>query len=356
MSIDVDGLLTEISPDTPCGENLEYDPEFVELERAAAGTPETQFSEAEPPNWKDVRNRAKDLCARTKNLRVLLYLGAAELHMDGIPGFRDVLSAMKGVLERFWDHVYPQLDAEDDNDPMERMNAIAGLAPPADSRSDPIGIRDGVLDAPLCKSKQAGEFSLRQILIARGELSPAPGQGAGTAVTDMGLISAAFEDTDIDHLRAISAAAGEAAELVSQIDTLLTEKVGAAAAISLDSLSHLLVQARTEVDAALERRGYGSGADGGVPAAAATGGAASQPAPALSGSINSQQDVLRAFDKISEYYERQEPSSPVPILIKRARRLVGKSFVDIIRDMTPDSMRNVDLIAGTQAGQDSTAT
>ena len=89
----------------------------------------------------------------------------------------------------------------------------------------------------------------------------------------------------------------------------------------------------------------------GTPAAAA----AAQPRQSLSGTINSQQDVLRAFDKICDYYERQEPSSPVPILIKRARRLVGKSFVDIIRDMTPDSMSNVDLIAGTQAEQDAGA-
>ena len=353
MSINIEGLLAEISPDAPCGENLEYDPAFTELERVAAGTPETQFSDAEPPDWKDVRTHANALCERTKDLRVLLYLAASELHLDGITGLRDVLKVIKGTLEDYWERVYPLLDAEDNNDPLERMNALANLAPPAESRDDPIGIRDGILDAPLCDSRQAGKFTLRDILISRGEFAAPEGEGA--TVADSALINAAFEDTDIEELRTIGGAAGECAELVTEIDKYLTEKVGTAAAISLDSLIHILVQARIEVEDALERRGYGSGASDdaadGTPAAAA----AAQPRQSLSGTINSQQDVLRAFDKICDYYERQEPSSPVPILIKRARRLVCKSFVDIIRDMTPDSMSNVDLIAGTQAEQDAGA-
>ena len=49
---------------------------------------------------------------------------------------------------------------------------------------------------------------------------------------------------------------------------------------------------------------------------------------------------------IIHHYERREPSSPVPLLIKRAKRLVDKSFVDIIRDLSPDAISQVQMVSG----------
>ena len=46
------------------------------------------------------------------------------------------------------------------------------------------------------------------------------------------------------------------------------------------------------------------------------------------------------------YYEKNEPSSPVPVLIKRAKRLVGADFVSIIKDIAPNGMDNVEIVAG----------
>ena len=42
---DAEALLTDISPESPCGEDLSYDIEFLELERLAQGTEETQVGE-----------------------------------------------------------------------------------------------------------------------------------------------------------------------------------------------------------------------------------------------------------------------------------------------------------------------
>ncbi|MDZ4136484.1 MAG: type VI secretion system protein TssA, partial [Paracoccaceae bacterium] len=65
-----------------------------------------------------------------------------------------------------------------------------------------------------------------------------------------------------------------------------------------------------------------------------------------SGAINTQNDVRNAIDRIISYYARQEPSSPLPILLERAKRLVGADFMTIIRDMAPDGRDNVKLIGG----------
>ena len=74
-----------------------------------------------------------------------------------------------------------------------------------------------------------------------------------------------------------------------------------------------------------------------------------QAGPALSGAVNSAQDVINALDKICDYYNRREPSSPIPLLLKRARRLVGKSFADIIQDLSPDAMNQIKVISGANA-------
>ncbi len=67
---------------------------------------------------------------------------------------------------------------------------------------------------------------------------------------------------------------------------------------------------------------------------------------ALSGEIGSRADVVRVLDKICEYYERFEPASPVPMFMKRAKRLVTMSFVDVIKDLAPDAMARIEVFAG----------
>ncbi|MGV8370865.1 hypothetical protein ACV33F_30545, partial [Pseudomonas aeruginosa] len=50
--------------------------------------------------------------------------------------------------------------------------------------------------------------------------------------------------------------------------------------------------------------------------------AVAAPAPRASGEIANREDVLRQLDRLLEYYVRHEPSSPVPVLLKRAKTLV----------------------------------
>jgi len=56
--------------------------------------------------------------------------------------------------------------------------------------------------------------------------------------------------------------------------------------------------------------------------------------------------VVRVLDKICEYYERFEPTSPVPIFMQRAKRLVTMNFVDLIKDLAPDAMSRIEVFTG----------
>ena len=73
---DVDALLAEISPDAPCGEDISYDADFLELERLARGKAEAQvgdyFQESEEPDWKQVYRLSLELLARSRDLRLIL--------------------------------------------------------------------------------------------------------------------------------------------------------------------------------------------------------------------------------------------------------------------------------------------
>ena len=58
--------------------------------------------------------------------------------------------------------------------------------------------------------------------------------------------------------------------------------------------------------------------------------------------------VIRTLDKICDYYKRYEPSSPVPFMLKRAKKLVTMDFVELLRDLAPNATEQTDLIFGLQ--------
>ena len=169
MGIAVDKILEPISADTPCGENLEYDPAFGELERAARGKEEHVSGDkvipAEPPNWANVADAAETLLERTKDLRVALYLTQAALNQEGMPGLAAGLRLTHGLLQNFWDSVYPELDKDDNDDPTLRLNSLA----PLEHRP---GVLNDLVRVPLVSSRAAGRYSLRDVRLASGEAAP----------------------------------------------------------------------------------------------------------------------------------------------------------------------------------------
>jgi len=338
-TIELDRLIEDISPDSPCGENLEYDKDFVLLEQSTRGKAEQQFGDtivpAEEPDWAEVRRLALDLCQRTRDLRVFDYLARASVRTHGYAGLNDALAMVRRSLERHWDSIHPQLDPDDDNDPTARVNIIGSLC---DAQTMLLGIRQ----APLVQSRGFGRFGLRDIAIASGEI-PAP---AGMeAPPTMQAIEGAFLDSSLEDLQATADAVRSAAEQARAIENLVTEKVGAGNAASLDPLSKLLKEAGRAIDTRLAARGVGT-AEGG--AARANGHALNGEAAPLSvsGQLQSRDDVVRMLDKLCEYYARAEPSSPVPLLLQRAKKLVPMNFMEIVKDLIPDAVATAEMYRG----------
>jgi type VI secretion system protein ImpA len=62
--------------------------------------------------------------------------------------------------------------------------------------------------------------------------------------------------------------------------------------------------------------------------------------------VESRQEVLELLDKICAYYEVFEPASPVPLLLKRAMRLVTMNFMEIIEELAPEGLSKVVMLCG----------
>ena len=78
--------------------------------------------------------------------------------------------------------------------------------------------------------------------------------------------------------------------------------------------------------------------------------AAAPPPRGLSGDILTREDVMKALDKICEYYARHEPASPVPLMAQRCKKLVTMSFIEILNEMAPDGVKQAQLVVGKADG------
>ena len=76
-------------------------------------------------------------------------------------------------------------------------------------------------------------------------------------------------------------------------------------------------------------------------------------APLQRGKSPVGEDVIRTLDRLCKYYEKYEPSSPLPLLLMRAKRLASMSFLDIIKDLSPDALTQARAVGGFDDGSGS---
>jgi type VI secretion system protein ImpA len=173
----------------------------------------------------------------------------------------------------------------------------------------------------------------------------------------MATIEAAFADVPPEQLQATAGALTEALSHVSAIENKVMNEVGATSAADFGPVIRQLREASRLVQEQLRRRGLA--ADGAAVNDSGESQAAEMPVGgtiasvgSVPGEIRSRQDVIAALGRIREYYERNEPSSPLPLLMMRAERLVNKSFIEILTDFAPEGVAQAKLIGGVKDDAD----
>ncbi|MBZ9866312.1 type VI secretion system protein TssA [Mesorhizobium sp. CA15] len=376
--IDLALWLNPLNGENPSGEDLRNDPAFHELERLAEpqlkvvhdgnGKPTSQPS---PVDWAAVLEKAEELRARGRDLRLLVIVARALANEEGLAGLAQGLTLIARTFEQYWDTMHPSLRTGAPRDAaLRRINAL-------------LDLQNGH-EGLLANLRQMVFFSPRAI-------GPISGRD---------LEQAALDERVMLQEAASGLGAAEKAALTSAHNQLLNRvRTGCAAQIdqAADVMTSLLADARAAiaaldaVDAALNARIDGHGAT--VPelkkflqrllttlernsgagatangAAKAAPQAAAEPAmPARNGHgaetmasvasaveastglpdrINSRDEVVKCLDLVVAFYDRTEPSSPIPHLARRVRRMVHMDFVELMEDLAPSGLKEFRLLAG----------
>ena len=231
--MDVPLLLTAVSATSPCGEDMEYDAQFLQLERDAKGQPERSMGDsilpAEPPEWRSIQQQSLDLLQRSKDLRITHFLLQSTLALQGVAGLAEVLTLIDALLRQYWADLHPRLDADDDNDPTVRINALTGLTCETNIRL----LRESILT----RSRTFGPVTLRAALNASGLQSFADEQLGNQQ------LNAAFLDSDPEQLQATRDALSAARAACEAIEQQVNDQVGSAQGVDLSALKQPLKQA-----------------------------------------------------------------------------------------------------------------
>ncbi|MCP1509625.1 type VI secretion system protein ImpA [Pseudomonas marginalis] len=317
---------------------MEYDAQFLQLERDAKGQPERSMGDsvlpAEPPDWRSIQQQSLDLLQRSKDLRITHFLLQSALALQGVAGLADALTLINALLREYWADLHPHLDADDDNDPTVRINALSGLTSDATIRL----LRESILT----RSRTFGPVSLRAALNASGLMS-FPDEQLGAQQ-----LNAAFLDSDPEQLQATRDALSTARTACEAIEQQVSDQVGSAQGVDLSLLKQPLKQALQILSqfvpsSETDSREPEAVSDDNAPSADF---AAAPVAPRPSGDIANRDDVLRSLDKILAYYSRYEPSSPLPVLLNRAKHLVHADFAAIVRNLIPDGISQFENLRG----------
>ena len=339
----IEGLLRPVSESAPCGQSLEdtqtlaaFDSYKLFGQQSSIGTRRAGQKEGEPPtppDWADMLEKSSSALASSKDLRVLAYYGAANLWLGGIVPFYDTLRAASGWLDAWFEGVYPKVD----EDIFFRTNALNNF-------NDRLAIIDAVRRAPLVTTRATGPISLRHVELATGVLPPTKEDGVPPKE---GEINAAFAAAPLADLRAQFEAVKGGLDALTAIDARMLAAGGVEATPNFDghsdkeklvSLRHQLKRIQEVLRAQIAARPDAAPAEAAADGEAAPGAAV--------GAIRNRQDAQRALDAVITFFAATEPSSPVPLFLERAKRLIDKNFLDVLQEIVPEALNAAKAAGG----------
>ncbi|MBD2802591.1 type VI secretion system protein TssA [Xenorhabdus sp. M] len=348
--MNIDQLLTPISPEFICGENLEYDDEFLRLEQMLVEKPEQQFGEiiipAESPNWGEVEKQAIYLLSRTKDLRIIIALMQSWLNLRGLCGYADGLNLLCRTLERHWIEVWPKLEFDGEYDPLQRLNTLATIE---DGSPCAITAQHSVLlksvsseltlqEAYLLLSGTVTDISNytggRPRLIKELKQKPEdPEMRATIAIRDHLTFLTEFirQHLSDDHVP-------ELQQFLKQLDTIIkffsspAPNAENAGNTGLRDQTSLMTQDTSE---GLEEKEKALTTPESIPSFAWQ---------AIE--ANDRDEARLLLEKVRTYFLRHEPSHPAPIMIERIQRLIDCDFMKIIHDLAPAGLNQLEIIFG----------
>src|ERR1035438_1958236 len=111
-------ILNPIAGDNPGGQSLRYAPVYDKIKEARREDDELAQGawqyERKVADWVQVSKLCQDAIAtQSKDLQLAVWLAEAQLKREGVRGFGEAVELCRGLLEKFWDNLYPELEDDD---------------------------------------------------------------------------------------------------------------------------------------------------------------------------------------------------------------------------------------------------
>ena len=339
-----DDLLNPIPGANPSGKNLRWTPDFEKIKEArrrddTASRGEWKFQLKEADYRAVIKLANEALATKTKDLLIAAWLTEALVQEEGFPGLTSGLDLLYGLVENFWDTVYPEAE---DGDVELRAAPLVWVA---EFRDMQMAVRNIPLTGngfDWLKYKESRavpsehdaaesepKAQARRDAVAEGKLIPeefdAAVSGTPSSYYDEFAAGADAALEAMDSLdRICQEKAGDAApsfralraavEEVQHTARMLLNKKREAGEVPADTAAPAPAEAETEVPQYYaEPAGYGGAAAAPVRA----------PAPAqtsLSAEPADREDAIGRVISAARFLRTENPYSPVSFLILRALR------------------------------------
>jgi type VI secretion system protein ImpA len=325
-----DDLLNPIPGENPSGESLRYAPVFEKIKEARR-----EEHEAYPEEWQVERKTAdyplvieltgEALANKSKDLQLAAWLTEAILRKEGYPGLKAGLELIRGLIENFWDTLYPELDdgdAEMRAAPLEWLGAFMEPAlrsvPLTGKGANWFQFRESRAVGYEAAADTEAKMAARNAAIAEGKMSGEEWDGA-VATTPKAFYAGMEETLDgtlevLESLKAIDADKfGDAAPSFGPMRTTIEE---------IRHTVHGLLRKKREVEPDEGAEASVAEESGEAPATEEETPAARGPAPRrpIAAEPADQDDAFQRVTAVAAYLRRNDPSSPLPYLLLRGLR------------------------------------
>jgi len=326
-------LFQPVSASQPAGEDITA--VILQLEQMlrydqSVGSKETEGKETEP-KWLEIDKLVRSALQRSKHVSAYVIFILVSMRFSGLQGFADGLELLSRNVCGYWEHLYPR-DAEDPTDLTLRFNALGNLVCPPYSNGDDYCFLVRLKALPICNLPGVGVVTFATL---------------GTQQSLAGTLESLAAEEKAAILSEIQAPAQRALAAVQAMETFL-EATAAQHRPAWEPLTTLL-QRLHDFTTSLAPPPAVSAPEAPVRpqnAVASQAAVLTQPVHVEPGVINSPEDVIRTLDKLCAYYEGSEPSSPIPLLLRRCKTLVSKDFLEILQEIQPEALAEIKKLAG----------
>ncbi|MEM9587654.1 MAG: type VI secretion system protein TssA [Planctomycetota bacterium] len=288
----------------------------------------------EPPDWHAVHQQCQEILTKhSKDLWVAAWLVESSTRLDSFAGLRDAYVAIKGIIESHWDSISPPPDEDEGYSwTVAHLSNLNGTSEP------------GTLIAPLEELALLPDLDAYSLMTYRRAIA-----GAEVDVSEGEFLSAARQ-IDPQALRDWQEDIDQAIESFEDVNALLQDRCGTFEGMPAAPPSNKIretLQSIRETFALITRDVFDDGSGGelsetqddaaeaslAVGGQQAVSGVVVDPAKAQ---IAGREDAFRLLLKVSEFFRKTEPHSPVSYMLQQAVRFGRMELPDLLKELIKD--------------------